>query len=180
MAVVQNMNQFSQTPLKGNVAAITNADTISVQVDANSSNTIYPGDFVRLTDTTGSTIVVDLATTGQTADGVVIYTPKKASFTAGDPLEIALPGSVVYLESYGAISRGHRLEWYSTGNQVKSWAGANPTCAKALDKASATGQLIRALILESVDTDYSSSSSCRSSSSSCRSSSSSSSSSLSA
>lgn len=181
MSVSLNMNQFAQTPIKGNIAAIVNPVTISCQIDTGSSASasapILAGDAVRLTNATGNTIVVDSCANTLAPFGYVIYSPKKDKFVAGDPIEVALAGSVIYLESNGAIARGKLLEWVLATHQVKVWAGANATSGLALDKASGTGVLLRVQVLQPKDTEFSSSSSSRSSSSSSKSSSSSSSSS---
>jgi predicted RecA/RadA family phage recombinase len=171
----QTLNQFGQKPLKGTVAAIPTPTTLSVQVSPSSSETIYAGDMVRLVGGTSPTILVDLCTVvSDQMIGFVIRNPKKASYVAGDALEIAMENSVILLEAYGTINRGNKVEWYPTGKQVKQNAGVNSAVGTALDVAAATGDLIRVL-LATTDAYSSSSSSCSSSSSSCRSSSSSSS-----
>jgi hypothetical protein len=171
----QSLNQFGMKPLKGTVAASPNPTTLSVQVQPNSTETIYAGDAVRLYGGTSATILVDFCSAvSDQVIGFVIRNIKKASFTAGDALEIAMEQSVILLEAYGSINRGQKVEWYPTGHQVKACAGVNSAVGTALDVASATGDLIRVMVAQT-DAYSSSSSSCCSSSSSCRSSSSSSS-----
>ena len=169
---VQQLNQFGQKPLKGEVAAIPNPVTLSAQIDPSSSGTLYAGDAVRLVSGTSATILVDTVAATGTVFGFVIRNPKKSSYTAGDAVEIALPNSVILLEAYSTISRGNNVEWYPGGNRVKTHAGVNTICGTCLDMSTATGDLVRVLVRTVLE--YSSSSSCRSSSSSCRSSSSSS------
>lgn len=171
----QSLNQFGQKPLKGTVAAVPNPTTLSVQVSPSSSNTLYPGDMVRLVEGNSATILVDLCTAvSDQMIGFVIRSIKHASFTAGDALEIAMEDSVVLLEAYGAITRGNKVEWYPAGRQVQYCHGVNSAVGTALDVASATGDLIRVLLATTDAYSSSCSSSCCSSSS-CRSSSSSSS-----
>lgn len=179
MSIKTFMNQLIQTPIKGSISHIVNPVTLSVQIDPNSVSTLQAGDAVRLTQTTGQTILVDVCAATQDPYGYLIYAVKKNIFTAGDPVEIALTNSVIYLESAGLIRRGDLLEWSPAGHQVAVWGKSNPTSGLALDKVSSAGQLLRVKVIEATDTEISSSSSssCRSSSSSSRSSSSSSSSS---
>lgn len=167
MAVYQNMNQFSQTPLKGEIAAIVNPSTISCQVDPNSANTLVAGDLVKLTQTAGNTILVDkAAASASKALGFVIYSPKVDKWTAGMALEIALTGSVIYLESASSISRGRSVEFVVSGSLVRATAGTNPPVGTALDQVVGAGQLLRVLVAIEPTESESSSSSCRSSSSS--------------
>lgn len=164
---VQQLNQFAQKTLKGEVAAIPNPSTLSVQVYPSSANTIHPGDAVRLYPGVSNQIMVDLAAANELPFGVAIRNVKKSTFTAGDALEIALSGSVVVIESYSTFSRGQNLTWYATGLQFKTAASGDPSFGVALDQSSATGQLVRMFIRTGADfSSSSSSSSCRSSSSS--------------
>jgi hypothetical protein len=171
----QQLNQFGQKPLKGEVAAIPNPVTLSAQIPYDSASTLYAGDAVRLMSGASSTILVDTVLAAGVTFGFIIRNPKKSSFTAGDAVEVALPNSVILLEGYSTISRGNQVEWYPTGHQVRASQGTNPIVGTCLDTCSATGDLIRILVRTVLE--YSSSSSSRSSSSSSRSSSSSSSSS---
>ena len=173
---IQNMNQFNMGAIKGSLASIPNPVTLSAQINPNSTDTLYPGSAVKLTSGVSSeTVLVDLAAQADIAFGFVVWTPKKSSFTAGNAVEIALPNSVMNMESSGAIGRGNQVEFVPASTRVVQSSGTNKPSGIALDIATATGQLIRVLIKTGME--FSSSSSCRSSSSSsCRSSSSSSSS----
>ena len=167
MSVVQNMNQFSQTPLKGDLAAVVSPSTLSAQVDATSMNTIVAGELVKLSTATGNSILVDSgAANTQNPLGFAIYSPKKDKFTSGNALEVALSGSVIWLEAASYISRGRSLEYVASGAKVRASEGSNPVIGIALDNASA-GQLIRVLVsIEAYPSQSSSSSSSCSSSSS--------------
>lgn len=164
---VQQLNQFGQKPLKGVVAAVPNPVTLSVVLDPASSNTLYAGDGVKLQSGASPSIMVDLAAATDPVFGYVIRNIKKASYSAGDALEIALANSVIVLEAYGQINRGQNIEWYATGHQVKAHAGVNPISGTILDQSLATGDLVRVLVRSVAEySSSSSSSSCRSSSSS--------------
>lgn len=181
MSVYQNLNQLAETPVKGMLAGIVNPATISAQIYDGSTNTLVAGDLVDFVAVKGNMIIVDKAVGGSTGSlGFVVYSPKKNKYTAGDAIEVAMSNSVIYLESAGAIQRGHPVEFVATGSLVKSALWVNPCVGRALDIATAANQLVRVLVgLEPTESESSSSSSssCRSSSSSsssCRSSSSSS------
>ena len=142
MAVYQNMNQFAQTALKGSVAMNTNPTTVSVQLSPVSVATVVAGDVVALATDVARTIVVDKALVSSEAYGVVLYTPKKNSYTAGDQMEVAAAGSIVYMEAGDSITRGGLVEFYPSGSSVKAAAGTNVVVGVALDSAT-VGQLLR-------------------------------------
>lgn len=142
MSVYQNMNQFAQTPLKGSAALNTVANTVSVQVDPASVATIVAGDAVKLVDKVSTTIIVDKCANTDAVFGYVLYTPKKAKFVAGDALECAIAGSILYLEASGSIARGANIEFVASTSTVITAAGTNPVSGVALDKVS-SGQLVR-------------------------------------
>ena len=163
MALQQQLNQFNQKALKGEVDAIPNPVTISCQIPYDSASTLYAGDAVRLVSGTSNTILVDSVLATGIVFGFIIRNPKRTYFAAGDAVEIALPNSVIRLEAYSTISRGNQVEWLPANSRVRASAGTNPICGTCLDVASATGDLVR--ILVRTELEYSSSSSCRSSSS---------------
>jgi hypothetical protein len=146
MALYQNMNQFSMTALKGKIAAGPNGNTISVQLYAGSVATLYPGDFVTLIDATATTIIVEKAAVTDGNLMCVLASPKKDSFTALDVFEVALPGSIVNLESAAAIVRGADVEFVISGIKVQTSAGTSTIVGVALDKASGSGKLVRILL----------------------------------
>lgn len=145
MTIFTQMNQMAQTPLKAQLAAIFNANTLPVTIDPAQVGTLYAGDFVKLVNATGKNILVQKAAATDNSFGVIIFTPKKQSYVAGDAVEVACDMSVVFLESAGEIARGANVEFYPTGSKVLSTGGVNPVCGIALDNATAAGQLIRVL-----------------------------------
>jgi len=144
MSVYQNMNQIEQTAIKGSIAAIVNPVTLSAQVDPASVDTIVAGDAVKLSTAVGNTILVDKCAATDAPIGYVIYNPKKDSFIAGNALEIALPSSIIYLESSGTVTRGDEVEFVVSGSKVMTSAGVNPISGTALDTA--TNGLVRVLV----------------------------------
>jgi len=170
MTTYQNMNQFSQQPIKGAVSAVPNPTVIPCQIDPNSEDTFYPGTGVRLVAGTGKTVLVVKAAATEEKFGFVVWNPKKSSFTAGDAVEVAMPGSVMYMEAAAAFNRGQSLEQVVTGDKVQAVsAAANDRIGLALDTAAAAGDLVRVYlrgVFQYSSSSCSSSSSCRSSSSS--------------
>lgn len=164
--MAQNMNQFSQGTVKGQVMGVPNPATLSAQIKSGGT-TVYPGYAVKLVDGTANTILVDAAAATDDIFGFVIWNPKKSSFAALDALEVALPGTVIILEAAASVARGQSAEYVATGGKVTSYGGTNTPIGVFLDKATAAGQLVRVLIrVEAEYSSSSSSSSCRSSSSS--------------
>lgn len=164
--MAQNMNQFSQGTVKGQVMGIPTPATLSAQVTTGGT-TVYPGYAVKLVDGVANTILVNAAAATDDIFGFVVFNPKKSSFAALDALEVALPGTVIILEAGASIARGQTIEYVASGGKVTGYAGTNTPCGVALDKATASGQLIRVLVrVEAEYSSSSSSSSCRSSSSS--------------
>jgi len=146
MTISTQMNQMAQTPLKAQLAAIFNANTLPVMIDPAQVGTLYAGDFVKLVNATGKNILVQKAAATDSPFGVIIFTPKKQSYVAGDAVEVACDMSVVFLESAGVIARGANVEYTPTGTLVTSTGGVNPICGIALDNATAANQLIRVLV----------------------------------
>jgi hypothetical protein len=144
--VYQNTNPFSMTAQKGSIAMGPNQNKISVQLYGSSTATLVPGDWVKLQDTTANTILVEKAAVTDAVIGCVMANPKKQSFVAYDNFEIALNGSIIYLESAAAIARGADLEFVISGAKVQTNAGVNTICGTTLDKASGAGQLVRVLV----------------------------------
>lgn len=171
MAQFQNMNQVTQGPIKGRVSEVPNPSTVTCQVTPKSGNTLNPGTAVKLIAGTSPQILVEKAAATEQIFGFVVWTPKKVAWTAGQPLEIVLQGSIMEMETNGAINRGQLCEIVASGDKIAGWAGVNTTIGTALDTATAANQLIRVLI--DTDLEYSSSSSSSSSKSSSSSSSSS-------
>lgn len=167
MTVYQNQNQITQGANKGDLSAIPNPSTISCNITTASASTFYAGTAVVLIAGTANAILVDKATATSQIFGFVIRNPRKPSHTAGGKVEVALPGSVMNMESGASFNRGQLVEYSAANDQVIAYAGVNTAIGVALDNATAANQLVRVLIRTVIDySSSSSSSSCRSSSSS--------------
>jgi len=151
MGQYQNLNQFNQAPILGDTATKANFNTLSVQVDPNSANTILAGDAVYMTGTEGTTILVDKCTATTAPFGYVLYSLKYDQFVAGNAMEIGLFGQIIYAEADGTITRNNYLEYVPsaslvTGPRMVVSGGVNPISGIALDNATDT-EIFRFLIL---------------------------------
>lgn len=168
MSQYQNLNQFAMTAIKGGLAQSPSGSVLSCQIATNSGSTFYGGTAVKLIAGTSQQILVEKTAATEAIFGFVIYNPKKPSGnTAGDTIEVALPGSIMYMESSASFNRGQLVEQVATGDKVAAYAGVNTTVGVALDTSSGANQLVRVMIRTVAEySSSSSSSSCRSSSSS--------------
>lgn len=156
MSQTMFMNQFNQTPIKGNSATKVNLATLSVVIDPNSTNTLLPGDAVIMTTSTGNVIYVDKCLATQQPFGFVLYAMKTEKFTANMATTIGFSGTIMFGEAGGAITRGNSLEYVpnavATGPQMIASAGINPVSAVALDNASGSGSIFRFIVLQQSET----------------------------
>lgn len=113
-----DLNVFEQSPTVGQVAMISGAgpETMSVMVDLDSTvvaGDLKPGMAVELVDGTSPVPEVDLSTTPETSSdniiGIVVHNPKVGSYIAGDLLQIALTGAVVYMIAGATLDRGEKV-----------------------------------------------------------------------
>jgi hypothetical protein len=150
MSLVQNQNQFAQTALLGQVTMAPSPAVIPVKIYIGSVATkLQAGQAVKLVNQAGPEIQVDQIDDATTpAFGVIIYNPRKNTYAAGDTVEIALAGTVVYLETSAAIARGAKVQMDPTGPTVSTLTGlpTNASLGVCLDKPTATGQLARILL----------------------------------
>lgn len=151
MSQTMFMNQFAQTPIKGNSATKVNLNSLSVVIDPNSVATLLPGDAVIMTGSTGNVIYVDKCTASQFPFGFIFYSMKTEKFTANMATTIGLAGTIMFGEAAGAVVRGNKLEYVPnavvTGPQMIVSAGINPVSAIALDNASGSGSIFRFMVL---------------------------------
>lgn len=147
-APAQNINQFSMASILGMLDQRFNYNTMSCEVDASESGTLYAGTAVKMYDSAGGVPkVVKCSANSDVVMGFVNYSIKDQSFVAGQKLEISQNGNVMYLISTGAIARGAKVTLdliyvggvasANSGDQIVGWA---------MDKATAAGQLIRVKI----------------------------------
>ncbi len=156
MATYQNSNQFAPTPVLGQVDLLAGtANIISAQIDPASVATaaqLTAGSPVKIVDVAGGPIIVDTAAITETATGVIVYNPRKSQYVAGDIVEVAMKGTVVYLETSAAVARGANVQAASATGLVATRASTNHRLGKMLDKPGAANVLARVLIDPASDT----------------------------
>ena len=149
MVTPLNQNQYTITPVQGQVDQGYIGSVISAMISANESTTLVAGQVVKLDTTllTGVPQVLALTAATDTAFGMIIRNAKDINAIAGDPIELAQNGTAVYCTSAGAITRGGAVEFLTDGsNKVQAWGGVNPIIGYAFDGASAANALIRVII----------------------------------
>ena len=140
-------NQFNQTPVTGQLDATVQGNVLSCQVSTSETATIVAGDKVKIEDSAGGVPKV-LLITADSDDifGTVISNRKNTDFTAGDAVEIAIDGSLVWQVAGAAIARGAQVEVVASSQKVITNAGTNPIYGFAFDKAAADTDLIRVYV----------------------------------
>src|ERR1700759_5752071 len=119
MSVFLNQNQFAQTPILGMVDQVPTPSIISAQIDpSSSSSNLKVGLPVAMTTAGAYTIPVDAAALNALKFGVIVYNPKKNTYSPGDMVEIAQEGSVMYLETSAAVTRGAKGQIEPINSQV--------------------------------------------------------------
>ncbi len=149
MSTFQNQNQFTQTPVLGMVDMTVNPAIISVKIDpASVSTVLQSGQGFKIKDVAANEIIVDVvANATEEVFGVSIYNPRKNLYNPGDTIELALSGSVVYLEASAAIARGAKVQLTPATPSVQTLvAGTNAQLGISLDKPAAAATLCRILI----------------------------------
>lgn len=146
VATVLNQNQFALTPILGSLTQGVPHNVKTCRILPTSTATVLvAGQAVKLVASTSPEIVVD-AVASATADvvyGVIIFNPKKNTYAAGDVVEVACKGSVIWLESSAAINRGVKVSTDYTGPTVAGDATAShQITGVTLTQVAGTGTLI--------------------------------------
>lgn len=142
-----NPNQREQATVQGQIDLGYNFNVFSGIVAVAETATLVPGDAVKLSDVAGPMLQFLLCTAdNDNIFGYVTRNIKDQSVSAGNYVEIAASGSVVYMTAGAAIARGAKLESDVSAAKVIT-ASSNPVIGIALDKAAADGDLIRVLVL---------------------------------
>jgi hypothetical protein len=151
--VVQNQNQFAQTPILAQVSMLPNPDIVSALLNPSSTAVLQAGSSVKLIASTGlgTQVVVD-AVSGPTDGpvfGVIAYNLRKNLYSPGDVCEVACNLSYITLLSSAAIARGQKVTATAatTGNDPTVAAVTVPSTqyvtGVAIDPAAGAGALIR-------------------------------------
>jgi hypothetical protein len=145
------LNSFKQAQAVKGLLDLRNGaqDLFEVVVNNSSALTdkIESGDVViPLTSGVSSLPIVDEMTVNTVAPfGIVVYNNKKNTYEAGEVLEIARDGSVVWVEAGEAIARNAAVEFTVLTKRVATVASGKRV-GYALDVASAAGDLIRIVV----------------------------------
>lgn len=143
----QLQNQFAQSEEKGLLSFGKLSNSMPVIIDASQSSDLVPGQPVKIYDSTSKQItVVALAVDTDAIFGYVPYIRGRSSFAAGDSIEIAQQGDVIYLEVGAAVIRGAKVMPVITGSKIITATVGKSIAGFALDKASTDGDLIRVLL----------------------------------
>ena len=154
----QNMNQFSQSPVVGELDLQSNPNPATFTClfkdkSETADTTLVPGEGAMLVDLAGSDIagsppIVDER--GAVTDpifGVKVFTTKKNAAEDGEIVQIAGKGAVMFLNSGAAILRGADVSLVvGTPGNVITNVVTGELLGQALDKASGADEVIRVLI----------------------------------
>lgn len=146
--MAQNQNQFGQTVVQGKLDITPNPSTVSAQIDVSELGTLVPGQSVKVVDSAGGVPkVIACAADSDDVWAFINYDLKKASFVAGDRVEVsAMRGNVMYMTSSAAIARNAKVMIVVAGVKVATRAGGGICVGRTFDKATAADQLIRVVI----------------------------------
>jgi hypothetical protein len=146
VSTFQNQNQFAQTPVLGQLDFTVNPNIKSAKIDpASIATVLQAGQAMKLVDVAGTEVIVDVAAVTDKAYGVIPYNPRKNLYAAGDTIDLACKGSVVYLETSAAIARGAKVQLDPTGPTVATLTSLATNCqiGQCLDKPTAANVLTR-------------------------------------
>jgi hypothetical protein len=142
-----SQNQFAQAPVVGQVDLPYSYNTKSVEIDASQATALYQGSAVKMYDSAGGVPkVVGCSAAADDCIGFINYDIKNVSYVAGQMAEISQAGNVIWLYAVAAIARGAQvqLDVVSPGSvKTKTGSSGADIVGWALDKASASGDLIR-------------------------------------
>jgi len=144
-----NQNQFTISTVKG---TIDSGNSLTCQFyDADPAMTIEAGEFVKLSSVAAAnapavTVVQKGADRAAKYFGVVVTNPLKAAWVSGDKLEVSILNTVVMVEAATAIPAGTSLGYDPAQKQVIGAGPGETVVGVALESATSSGQLIRALI----------------------------------
>lgn len=145
-----SQNQFAQVSILGMIDLRFPLNSVSVQIDASQSGSLYAGAAVKMVDSAdGTPKVIGCSANSDNVLGFINYDIKTVAFVAGSLAEISMGGNVIFLYATGAIARGAQvqLDISSPGcvAQAVASSGAN-IVGWAYDKAPAAGALIRVFL----------------------------------
>lgn len=149
--MTQAINQFTQAPVKGQLDLRLNIQTLGVRVDsAYSGADLVPGQSVKIlaaADQGGVPVVTPCTADEDDVYGFINYDPRTNLYNAGDYMSISFfRGNVMYMEAGAAIDRNVAFMIVPTGNKITTATSTNRICGRTIDRALASGDLIRCII----------------------------------
>lgn len=155
--MAQNMNQFKQIAVVGEIDLQTNANPAMFtcrykDASETANKTIEPGQGLKLIDLGSddfeSPPIVDVLADDNDggAFGVKVFSTKKNANSDGEIVQVAGEGAVMFLNAGAAIARGAKVSLVvaTPGNVVTTTT--EDEVGIALDKATAADEVIRVLI----------------------------------
>lgn len=152
--MTQNINSFSIGKEPGQLDLQNSFVPRVISVIADSA--LVPGQAVKLVDGT-SKIPHVTAVTADTDEvfGYVAYNTIKGTYAIGDKIDVALTGSIMYLTAGAAIVKNADVMFVTATGKVITATGVTKIISgRALDKASADGDVIRVYIKSFADTAH--------------------------
>lgn len=142
-----DLNQFAPNqPIAGLYVYQANLPQIhNAVISANQSTALTYGAVVTLDSSVSNADAPVIKQAAVTDDifGVVVFTPVKAQFVAGERVALARANDIVWLPAAGAIAQGAVL-YFNASNQVTSTATAgNSIIGKAITSAAAAGDYVQ-------------------------------------
>ena len=146
--MAQNLNQFKQSVEKGMLDLSTGTRSV-VSCDVHSTSAgLVQGQAVKLVDVAGGIPnVVEIAADTDDVFGFVCYNLKDGSYVAGQKVEIAFfRAAVMYMEASAAFAPATKLMPVLSGQKVATATTGKRIVGIALDKAAASGDIVRVMI----------------------------------
>lgn len=145
--MVIELNQFAPNePVAGLYVYQANLPQLHNNIiSANQETALTYGAVVTLDSavTNADTPVIKQAAVTDNIFGVVVFTPIKAQFVAGERVALARANDIIWMPAAGAITQGATL-YFNAQNQVTATATAgNSIIGKAITSASAAGQYVQ-------------------------------------
>lgn len=144
-------NQFVQSPIVGLVdMKVGPTNVIACQVDQSVSSSIQPGQGVKIVANTAGGLpkVAPISAKDDDVIGFAIFNIKDLQYVAGQNLEIAMFGSVVWLYATGAVTQFAQVCLDSTYVGGVQATGATATIVGWAMDGSAGAGLIRVMLLQ--------------------------------
>lgn len=135
----QDLNQLQPKRLRGEYLDWgLNAEVMEGQVDSSVTDTLYPGDRVKIVSSSTGKIKIAPTAAGEAGYGYILYNTKKLEFKAGDIVSILRDGGVISAVTEAAIDAGTVVYFQESDGSVVGTANTNNPMGIALAKVAAT------------------------------------------